>query len=107
MTLRDRISLTLRFGKALFLIGAVYNVVCAGFQAGGFSYTYMVDSFIIKAVVTAIAVYLLNHFRDRDAIFFYINLGLSRRGMLTSIILADFLALAFLMTVMLLMYGKA
>lgn len=105
MTLRDRISLTLRFGKALFLIGAVYNVVCAGFQAGGFSYTYMVDSFIIKAVVTAIAVYLMNQFRDRDAIFFYVNLGLSRRELLFSVILADFLALAILMTIMHLIYG--
>ena len=105
MTLRDRISLTLRFGKALFLIGAVYNVVCAGFQAGGFSYAYMVDSFIIKAVVTAIAVYLMNQFRDRDAIFFYVNLGLSRRKLLFSVILADFLALAILMTIMHLIYG--
>ena len=107
MTLLDHISLTWRYGKGVFLIGAVFNVVCARFQAGGFSYTFLVDSFIIKAVVTAITVYLTDQFRDRDAIFFYINLGLSRRGMLTSIILADFLALAFLMTVMLLMYGKA
>ena len=32
MTLRDRISLTWRYGKGIFLIGAVYNLVCAGFQ---------------------------------------------------------------------------
>ena len=105
MTLWDRISLTWRYGTGIFLIGAVYNVVCAGFQSGGFSYSFMVDSFIIKAVVTAIVVYLTDQFRDRDAIFFYINLGLSRGRLLFSVILVDFLALALLMTIMRLIYG--
>ncbi len=105
MTLWDRISLTWRYGTGIFLIGAVYNVVCAGFQSGGFSYSFLVDSFIIKAVVTAIAVYLTDQFRDRDAIFFYINLGLSRGRLLFSVILVDFLVLALLMTIMRLIYG--
>jgi len=105
LTLWDRISLTWRYGTGIFLIGAVYNVVCAGFQSGGFSYSFMVDSFIIKAVVTAIAVYLTDQFRDRDAIFFYINLGLSRGKLLFSVILVDFLVLALLMTIMRLIYG--
>lgn len=105
MTLRNRISLTWRFGKGLFLIGAVYNVVCAGFQAGGFSYSFMVDSFIIKAVITAIVLFLMKQFSDRDAVFFYINLGLSRRKLLVSVILTDYLALALLMVVMHLIYG--
>lgn len=105
MTLRDRISLTWRYGETVFLIGAVYNVVCARFQAGGFSYMFLVDAFIIKAVVTAVSLYLVKQFRDRDAIFFYINLGLSRRKMLASVILIDYLALAVLMTVMFLIYG--
>lgn len=105
MTLRDRISLTLHYGKGIFLIGAVYNLVCAGLQTLGFSYTFMVDSFILKGVLMAITVYLVKQFRDRDAIFFYINLGLSRRKLLVSVILADFLALAILMTVTLLIYG--
>jgi len=105
MTLRDRISLTWRYGKGLFLIGIVYNLVCAGFQSGGFSYRFMVDSFIIKAIITAVAVYLQNQFRDRDAIFFYINLGLSHRKLLVSVIVADFLALAILMAFMHLIYG--
>ena len=105
MTLRDRISLTWRYGKGIFLIGAVYNLVCAAFQAGGFSYTFLVDSFIIKAVITAITVYLVTQIRDRDAIFFYINLGLTRRKLLSSAILIDFLALAILMTILFLIYG--
>ena len=83
----------------------MYNLVCAGFQSGGFSYAFMMDSFILKAVVTAIALFLVEQFRDRDAIFFYINLNLSRRDLIVSVILVDYLALAILMTVMLFIYG--
>ena len=92
MTLRDRISLTWRYGKGIFLIGAVYNLVCAG-------------SFILKVALLAITMYLVKQFRDRDAIFFYINLGLSRRKLLTSVILIDFLALAVLMTIIFFIFG--
>ena len=105
MTPRDRISLTWRYGKGIFLIGGVYNLVCAGFQTLGFSYTFMVDSFIVKVFLTAITLFLVKQFRDRDAIFFYINLGLSRRKLPASVILIDFLALAILMTIMHLIYG--
>ena len=105
MTLRDRISLTWRYGKGIFLIGAVYNLVCAGLQTLGFSYTFLVDSFILKGGLLAITLYLVKQFRDRDAIFFYINLGLSRRKLLISVILIDFLSLAVLMAIIYLMYG--
>ena len=101
----DRISLTWRYGKGIFLIGAVYNLVCAGFQTLGFSYTFMVDSFILKGVLMAITLYLVKLFRDRDAIFFYINLWLSRRKLLISVVLIDFLSLAVLMAIMHLIYG--
>lgn len=104
MTLRDRISLTWRYGKGIFLIGAVYNVVCARVQSGGFSYTFMMESFILKSAVTVIAVYMVKLFSDRDAIFFYINLGLTRKKLLTSIILVDYLVLALAMAIMHLIY---
>lgn len=71
----------------------------------GFSYTFLVDSFILKVALMAITLYLVKQFRDRDAIFFYINLGLSRRKLLISVILIDFLSLAVLMTIMLFIYG--
>ena len=71
----------------------------------GFSYTFMVDSFILKGVLMAITLYLVKQFRDRDAIFFYINLGLSRRKLLISVVLIDFLSLAVLMAIMHLIYG--
>ncbi len=105
MTILDRISLTWRYGKTLFLIGGVYNLVCADFQSIDFSYAFMVDSFILKVALLAITMSLVKQFRDRDAIFFYINLGLSRRKLLTSVILIDFLALAILMTIMFFIYG--
>ena len=105
MTLRDRISLTWRYGKGIFLIGTVYNLVCAGLQTLGFSYTFMVDSFILKGVLMAITLFLVKQFRDRDAIFFYINLGLSRRKLLISVVLIDFLSLAVLMAIIHLLYG--
>ena len=105
MTLQDRISLIWHYGKGIFLIGAVYNLKCAGAQTLGFSYTFLVHSFIIKAVIMAITLYLIKQFRDRDAIFFYINLGLSRRKLLVSVILIDYFALALLMTITYFIYG--
>lgn len=105
MTLRDRIYLTWRYGRAQLLVGAVYNLVCTRLLAAGFSYTFFVDSFILKTVLTAVTVYLSRRFQDRDAIFFYINLGLSRRKLQIGVILADFLALAILLTSVLIFHG--
>ena len=105
MTLGNRISLTWRYGKAQLLIGAVYNLFCTGLLAGEVSYTFFVDAFILKAALTAITLYLAHQFRDRDAIFFYINLGFSRRKLQISVILTDFLALATLLTSVLLIHG--
>ena len=105
MTLRDRISLTWRYGKAQLLIGAVYNLVCMNILLNGISYMFFVDCFIVKVLVTAIIMYLVSIFRDRDAIFFYINLVLSRRKLQISVILADFLALAILLTSVLVFHG--
>ena len=65
----------------------------------------MVDSFILKVALLAITMYLVKQFRDRDAIFFYINLGLSRRKLLISVILIDFLSLVVLMAIVHLIYG--
>lgn len=105
MTLHDRISLTWRYGKAQLLIGAVYNLVCMNYLLRGISYTFFVDCFIVKALVTAITMYLASKIRNRDAIFFYINLGLSSRKLQISVILADFLALAIMLTSVLVIYG--
>ena len=105
MTLRERISLTWRYSKAQLLIGAVYNLVCMNFLLSGISYAFFVNCFIVKVPLTAVTLYLTNKFRDRDAIFFYINLGLSRRKLQISVILADFLMLVILRTSVLIVHG--
>jgi len=105
MTILDRISLIWRYGKAQLLIGAVYNLVCMNFLLIDISYTFFVDCFIIKAFVTALVLFMASIFRDRDAIFFYINLGLTRRKLQVSVILADYLALAVLLTSVLVFHG--
>lgn len=105
MTFRDRIYLTWSYGKIQFLVGAVYNIVCAQLLMRSFSYAFYIDAFILKAVVYAITYYLVRQFRGRDAIFFYINLGLSRRKLQLGVLLVDFLVLAILLTTVMLIYG--
>lgn len=105
MTFRNRLYLNWQYGKAQLVLGAVYNVVCTVLLAQGFSYMFFMDSFILKVALTAVALYLIEEFRDRDAIFFYINLGLSRRRLITSAILIDFVALAIMLTVVLLIHA--
>lgn len=105
MFLRDRIYLTWNYGKIQIIVGAVYNAVCTVLLASGFSYAFFVDAYILKAVVYAITFYLVRQFRNRDAIFFYINLGLSRRGLQVSVLAADFMMLTILLTTVLLIHG--
>ena len=38
-----------------------------------------------------------------SSVFFYINLGLTRRGMLTAVLAVDYLALAILLSIIMLM----
>lgn len=105
MMLRDRIFITWNYGKGLFLIGGVYNVMCVLLLARSFSYTGFVDAFILKALVTVVSLYLIKQFQARDAIFFYINLGLSRRKLLIRVLVTDFLILAVLLTIVLMLNG--
>jgi hypothetical protein len=105
MTLSERIRLTWNYGKPMFLVGGIYIVFCAFLLVKGFSYSFFVDAFILKVFLTAVTLFLVKQFRDRDAIFFYINLGLSRRKLLISVILADFLVLAVLLTIVLQVHG--
>ena len=105
MTFRDHIRLTWNYGKTPLLIGGVYNLFCTFLLVNSFSYAFFVDTFIFKSILVAITFYLVKQFRDRDAVFFYINLGLSLRKMLVRVILTDFLALAILQTIVLLCNG--
>ena len=105
MSIRDRILLTWNYGKAQFLVGAAYNVFCTLLLKTGFSYSFFVDAFILKSIVFALTYYLTRQFQNRDAIFFYINLGLSRRKMQLSVLFVDYLVLTILLTSILLLHG--
>ena len=105
MSFRDRISLIWNYGKAQFIVGGLYNAVCTLLLAGGFSYALFVDAFIMKVVVYAVTLFLVLQFRNRDAIFFYINLGLSRRKLQLSVLAVDFLVLVIMLTTVLLIHG--
>lgn len=105
MSFRSQAYLTWTYGQVQFIVGTVYNAFCTLLLATGFSYAFFVQAFIIKAVVYAITLYLVRQFRSRDAIFFYINLGLSRRKMEVRVLATDFLALAIMLTIVLLIHG--
>lgn len=98
----EKVLLTAGYGKGLLAMGGLFNVVCATLLASAFSYAGVVLSFLLKGAFTAVVLYLWMQFQKRDAIFFYINLGLTRRGMLTAVLVADFLMLAVLLTIVML-----
>lgn len=105
MTVKERIYLTWSYGKLQFLVGAVYNFMCAQLLATSFFYPILVDAFILKALVYAITIYLVKQLRDKDAVIFYINLGLSIKKLQLSIFLIDFLSLAVLMAAVVVLHG--
>ena len=88
--IRRNIGLVWMYGKWIILAGGLYNLVCASFLAGAFSYVGLVDAFILKIPFTAIVLYLHRRFEDRDAVFFYINLGLSRKRLMAATLSIDF-----------------
>ena len=87
------------YGKWILAAGMVFNAVCAGFLAAAFSYVGVVDAWILKLAFTAVVLYLHRLLEDRDAIFFYINLGLSRKCLMAWTLGIDFGLLALLETV--------
>ena len=92
------IGLVWMYGKWIILAGGLYNLVCVAFLAGAFSYVALVDAFILKIPFTAIVLYLYRRFEDRDAVFFYINLGLSRKRLMAATLSIDFGFLVLLET---------
>ena len=84
------IRLVLMYGKWIILAGGLYNLVCAAFLAAAFSYMGLVDALILKMLFTAVVLYLHRRFEDRDAVFFYINLGLSRKRLMAATLSIDF-----------------
>ena len=98
----ERILLTAGYGKGLLILGGLFNVICATLLASAFSYAGVVWAFMLKTVFTAVVLYLRKQFEKRDAVFFYINLGLTRKGMMAAVLAADYLVLAILLTIIML-----
>ena len=95
----DRARLTMSYGKVLLVCGALFNVVCAYFLGTFFFYAGVVESLILKVLCTCVVFFLMRQFEHRDAVFFYINLGLTRRGMLMAVLALDYLVWAMLMAI--------
>jgi hypothetical protein len=96
VNIRRNIGLVWMYGKWIILAGGLYNLVCAAFLAGAFSYMGLVNALILKMLFTAAVLYLYRRFEDRGAVFFYINLGLSRKRLMAATLSIDFGLLVFL-----------
>ena len=90
------IGLVWMYGKWIILVGGLYNLACTSFLAWAFSYAGLVVAFILKMLFTAVVLYLHRVFEARDAVFFYINLGLSRKRLMAATLSIDFGFLLFL-----------
>ena len=98
----ERFRLTLRYGAGLLVLGGLFNAVCVVLLSAGFFYGTILIALILKAGVTAVSLYLNRQFENRDSVFFYINLGLSRRRMLTTVLAVDYLVWAAIIVIILL-----
>ena len=88
--IRRNIGLVWMYGKWIILVGGLYNLACTSFLAWAFSYAGLVVAFILKMLFTAVVLYLHRVFEARDAVFFYINLGLSRKRLMAATLSIDF-----------------
>ena len=84
------IGLVWMYGKWIILAGGLFNLARTAFLSEAFSYAGLVVAFILKMLFTAVVLYLHRQFEDRDAIFFYINLGLSRKRLMAATLSFDF-----------------
>ena len=90
------------YGAGLLVLGGLFNAVCAVLLSAGFFYGGIVITLILKAGVTAMSLYLMRRFENRDTVFFYINLGLSRRRMLKTVLAVDYMVWAAVIVLILL-----
>ena len=90
------------YGAGLLVLGGLFNAVCAVLLSMGFFYGAIVIMLILKTGVTAMSLYLMRQFENRDTVFFYINLGLSRRRMLKTVLAVDYLVWAAIIVIILL-----
>ena len=86
----ERFRLSLGYGVVLLVLGGLFNAVCAVLLSAGFFYGAILLTLILKTGVTAVSLYLKRRFENWDAVFFYINLGLSRKRLMAATMSIDF-----------------
>ena len=92
----------LGYGAGLLVLGGLFNAASATLVSMTGSYSMVFLSLILKVGVSAVSLYLNRRFENRDAVFFYINLGLNRRRMLATVLAVDYLVWAALVAIILL-----
>ena len=100
---KERVLVTAEYGLGLLVLGGLFNVVYVTSLADAFSYEGVVLAFVLKGVFTGVVLYLRRQFENRDAVFFYINLGLTRRRMMTAVLVTDFVALTLMLAIVILL----
>lgn len=98
----ERIRLSMEYGAGLLIWGGLFNAACVFYLSTAFFYSAIVLSLMLKVGISAVSLYLNRQFENRDAVFFYINLGLSRRRMLATVLSVDYLVWTLLMVIILL-----
>ena len=100
---KERVLVTAEYGMGLLVLGGLFNVVYVTTLAIAFSYAGVVFGFLLKGAFTGVVLYLRRQFENRDAVFFYINLGLTRRRMMTAVLVTDFVALTLMLAIVILL----
>ena len=87
------------YGKVLLFCGALFNVVSGVLLASSSAFSVIDICLLFKLFCTVVVLFLMRQFEHRDAVFFYINLGLTRRSMLATVLAIDFLVWALMVTI--------
>ena len=95
----DRVRLTVSYGWVLLVCGALFNIASGVLLATSLGYSGIDISLLFKLLCTGVLLYLQRQFEHRDAVFFYINLGLTRRRMLAEAVAMDYLAWALMIII--------
>ena len=97
MTLLEKIRLSRKFGKATYVLSAVLTVVMASLVV---FYPVMIPAFIIIKIFSIPVICYLGTAMGRGLrMYFYINLGISRREYLFIPAVVEFLAFVVLMII--------
>lgn len=97
MTLLDKIRLSRKFGRTTYVISAILTVPMAVLVV---FYPMMVSAFICIKIISALIIFYLRSILESGfRMYFYINLGISRREYLFIPAVVEFVAFMVLIVV--------